>query len=162
MSESGRHYREYKLIQGINLLTNMVKQIKDERKTLKQIHTIWITSGFLSFGDQMEFIWGTAADKATNYYLAYCINELNAYMMSKYPRHRGLMRNLTSDILSAVNLAVHANAHIWTQVQLESIQAAFMSSRVAKSTPFYELPDKQEEEEKKKKRYIIGKNNEER
>lgn len=159
--ESGRHYREYKLIQGINLLTNMVRQIKDERKTLKEIHAICTTPGFLDFGEQMEFIWGTAADKATNYYLAYCINQLNSYMMSKYPKHKGLIRNLATDILNAINLAVHANAHIWTSVQLESIKAAFMSSRVAKSTPFYELPDKQEEE-KKKKRHIIGKNNEER
>lgn len=159
--ESGRHYREYKLIQGINLLTNMVRQIKDERNTLKEIHKTWDTPGFLSFGDQMEFIWGTAADKATNYYLAYCINQLNSYMMSKYPRHRGLINNLATDILNAINLAVHANAHILTSVQLESIQAAFMSSRVAKATPFYELLDKQEEE-KKKKRHIIGKNNDER
>lgn len=160
--ETGKHYREYALIQGINLLVNMVDTIKDERKTLKQIHTNWINSGFLSFGDQMELIFQTAADNATNKYLAYCINELNSYMMSKYPRHRGLMRNLTTDILNSINMAVHASAHIFKRTQLESIQAAFMSGRVAKTTPFY-LPSPEEEEEekekKKKKRYVIGMKN---
>ena len=149
--ETGKNYREYALIQGINLLVNMVDRIKDDRNTLKEIHSTWIEAGFLSFGDQMDLIFETAADKATNKYLAYCINELNSYMMSKYPKHRGLMRNLTTDILNAINMAVHASAHLFKRTELESIQAAFMSGRVAKSSPYY-LPPSSEEEDKKKKK----------
>jgi len=152
--ESGKHYREYALIQGINLLVNMVDQIKDEKTSLKMIYVDWIDSGFLNFGSQIDFISGTAADNLTSKYLAYCINELNSYIMSKYPNHRGLLRSLTTDILNAINMAIQANAHIWTQAQLQSIQAAFMSGRVAKASPYYK-PLEEDEKEKKKKRKVL-------
>lgn len=153
MDESNKSYREYKLIEGINLLVNMVDTIQEEKNTLKQIHDAWIETGFLNFADQIEVIWGTAADYKTSRYLAHCINELNSYIMSKYPNHRGLMRNMTVDILNALNMAVHANAHIWSQAQLQSIQAAFMSGHVAKTTP-YPVPPKPKPEKKKKRRAL--------
>jgi len=148
--EKSKSYREYALIQGINLLVNMVDRIKEEKISLKEIHEAWIESGMLSFGNQIELIFGTAADRIRCRYMAFCINEFNSYMMSKYPKHRGLMRNLTKDILNSINMAVFGNAHIWSKAQLQSIEAAFMSGRVAKSTPYYEPPPEEEEEEGKK------------
>ena len=144
---SSKSYREYALIQGINLLVNMVKQIKEDKLTLQDVHDVWIESGMLSFSDQIELIWGTAADGLRCRYLAHCINQLNSYMMSKYPNHRGLIRLLTTDILNAINMAVYGNAHIWSKAQLRSIDAAFMSGRVAKTTPFYEPLEDDEKKE---------------
>jgi len=152
--EGGKHYREYALIQGINLLVNMVDQIKNEKTSLKLIYSSWIDSGFLSFANQIDFISGTAGDNKTSKYLAYCINQLNSYIMSKYPNHRGLASSLTTDILNAINMAIQANAHIWTQAQLQAIQAAFKSGRVAKPSPYFEPPE-DDEEEKVKKRKVL-------
>jgi len=148
--EGSKSYREYALIQGINLLVNMVKTIKEDKSSLQEVHQTWVKSGMLSFADQIELIWGTAADGIRCRYMAHCINEFNSYMMSKYPNHRGLMRSLTKDILNAINMAVYGNAHIWSKTQLQSIEAAFMSGRVAKSTPYYEPPPEDEEEKSKK------------
>ena len=154
--ESGKHYREYALIQGINLLTNMVTQIRNDKSTLQDIYTNWTNSGILQFRDQIDLIFGTAADYIKCRYMVFCINQLNSYMMSKYPNHRYLISLLTTDILNSVNMAVLGNAHIWSNAQLESIQAAFMSSRVAKSIPYYEPPEEEkEEDEKKEKRKVL-------
>ena len=158
--EGSKSYREYALINGINLLVNMVEQTKDDKITLKEIHTKWIESGILSFADQIELIWGTAADGLRCRYMAFCINQLNSYMMSKYPNHKGLIRNLTRDILNAINMAIMGNAHIWSVVQLESIKAAFKSGQVSKPTPYYDLSDKKtikklnKIEEKSKQKYL--------
>lgn len=140
--DGSKSYREYALINGINLLVNMVEQTKDDKITLKQIHTQWIETGVLSFGDQIELIWGTAADGIRCRYMAFCINQLNDYMMSKYPNHRGLIRSLIKDILNSINMAIYGNAHIWTRVQLQSIEAAFKSGQVSKAKPYYDLSDK--------------------
>ena len=129
----------------------MVSQIKEDKVSLQTIHKTWIESGVLTFSDQIELIWGTAADGIRCRYMAHCINELNSYMMSKYPNHKGLMRSLTKDILNAINMAIMGNAHIWSKTQLRSIDAAFMSGRVAKTTPFYEPLDDEEEEHEKPK-----------
>lgn len=149
--EKNKAYREYALIQGINLLVNMVEGIKEDKTTLKDIHSFWMESGLLSFGDQIELIWGTAADGIRCRYLAHTINQLNSYMMSKYPNHVGLMRSLSTDILNAINMAIYGNAHIWSKTQLNSINAAFMSGRIAKTTPYYE-PQEEDDEEKKYER----------
>ncbi len=135
----------------------MVQQIGDERITLQTVHTEWIDSGILSFGNQMQLIFGTAADNDTCKYMVHCINQLNAYMMSKYPNHRGKMRFLINDILSSINMAIQASAHIFSKTQLQSIQAAFMSGRTSKAIPYYEIPeeDKENEKEKKKIRHAI-------
>lgn len=143
--EKSKAYREYALIQGINLLVNMVREVKEDKTSLKTIHDFWIESGILSFSDQIELIFGTAADGLRCRYMAHCINEMNGYMMSKYPNHKGLIRLLTTDILNAINMAVYGNAHIWSKTQLISINAAFMSGRVAKTTPFYEPEDDEED-----------------
>lgn len=149
--EGSKSYKEYKIIEGISLLVNMVNQIKDEKKTLKDIYENWINTGFLSFANQIDFISGTAADNLTSKYLAYCINQLNSYIMSKYPNHRGLASSLTTDILNAINMAIQANAHIWTQAQLQSIQAAFMSSHVTKPIVYPESSKEKKDKKKKQK-----------
>ena len=155
--EGSKSYREYALIQGINLLVNMVATIKEEKVSLQDIHELWVESGMLSFGDQIELIWGTAADGIRCRYMTFCINEFNSYMMSKYPRHRDLMRSLTKDILNAINMAVFGNAHIWSKTQLQAIEAAFTSGRMAKSTPYYEpLPEDEEEKNKKHKSLVYN------
>lgn len=157
--DGSKSYREYALINGINLLVNMVEQTKDDKITLKQIHTKWIETGVLSFGDQIELIWGTAADGIRCRYMAHCINELNSYLLSEYPNHRGLIRSLTKDVLNAINMAIMGNAHIWSMAQLESIKAAFKSGQVSKAKPYYDLSDKKtiknlEIEENKKRKYL--------
>lgn len=151
-SEKSKAYREYALIQGINLLVNMVEQTKRDKVDIKDIYPKWVQSGILDLGDQIEAISGTAADGLRCRYLAFCINQLNAYMMSKYPNHVGLIRKLTNDILEALNMAIMGNAHIWTKAKLQSILAAFGSARVGKPTPYYTPEEKEEEEEKEKKR----------
>lgn len=153
--ERGRSYREYALIQGINLLVNMSNRTRDDKITLKQIHGTWIESGVLSFADQIELIWGTAADGIRCRYMAYCINQLNSYMMSKRPNHRGLIRNLTIDVINSINMAIFGNAHIWTRSQLQSIDAAFKSGRVAKASPYYEPLEEDEEIEEKEKQKVL-------
>jgi len=74
--------------------------------------------------------------------------------MSKYPNHKGYIRLLTTDILSAINMAVFGNAHIWSQTQLKSINAAFMSGHVAKTSPFYEPEDEDDEKERKERKVL--------
>ena len=154
--EKSKQYREYALIQGINLLVNMVSEIKEDKVTLKDVHDAWLESGVLSFGDQIELIWGTAADGMRCRYLAFTINEFNTYTMSKYPNHIGLLRGLSKDILNAINMAIYGNAHIWSRTQLKSIEAAFMSGRVAKTSPYYVPPeDEGEEEEELNRRNVL-------
>ncbi len=148
--ERGQSYREYALIQGINLLVNMVDRTRTDIGNIKEIYPSWVQSGVLALGDQIEIIFGTSADKLRCRYLAYCINQLNAYMMSKYPNNTGLIRKLTKDVLEAINMAVFAHAHIWSNAKLQSILAAFQSGRVGKVSPYY-LPEKEDEEEKVKK-----------
>lgn len=158
--EGSKSYREYALINGINLLVNMVEQTKDDKITLKQIHASWIETGMLSFADQIELIWGTAADGLRCRYMAFCINQLNSYMMSEYPNHIGYIRSLSMDVLNSINMAIFGNAHIWSMVQLESIKAAFKSGQVAKPTPYRDLSDKKtikklkKMEEKDKQKYL--------
>ncbi|MBA7667173.1 hypothetical protein ES703_75258 [subsurface metagenome] len=158
--DGSKSYKEYALINGINLLVNMVEQTKDDKTTLKEIHTKWIESGVLSFADQIELIWGTAADGLRCRYMAFCINQLNSYMMSKHPNHIGLIRCLTRDILNAINMAIMGNAHIWSMVQIESIKAAFRSGQVSKPTPYRDLSDKKtikklkKIKEKEKQKYL--------
>ena len=154
--EKSKAYREYALIEGINMLVNMVNQTKDDKITLKEIHITWIESGVLSFGDQIELIWGTASDGIRCRYMTFCINQLNSYMMSKYPNHIGYIRSLIKDILNAINMAIFGNAHIWSTVQLESIKAAFRSGRMAKARPYYEPPEEEDEKyiEYKKQRAL--------
>lgn len=154
-SGKGKYYREYALIQGINLLVNMVEQIKIDKSTLQEIHDTWIDSGILRFRDQIDLIFGTASDSIKCRYMVYCINLLNDYMMSKYPNHRGLIMSLTSDVLSSINMAIFGSAHIWSKAQLDSIRAAFMSSHVAKSIPYYEPPEKEDEDKKREKRKVL-------
>ena len=153
--EKGKAYREYALIQGINLLVNMVKEVRKDKVTLQEVHAIWIESGVLSFADQIDLIWGTAADGIRCRYLAITINELNSYMLSEYPNHRGLIRSLTKDVLNAINMAIYGNAHIWSSAQLKSIEAAFMSGRVAKTSPFYEPLEEDDEIEEKEKQKVL-------
>lgn len=162
--DGSKSYREYALINGINLLVNMVEQVKDDKVSLKEIHTKWIESGLLSFADQIELIWGTAADGIRCRYMAFCINQLNSYMMSKYPNHRGLMRSLTKDILNSINMAIFGNAHIWSKMQLQSIESAFKSGQVSKAKPYQDLSDKKTRkkldkiEENKQHKYLEYKN----
>ncbi len=144
---SSKQYREYALIQGINLLVNMVKDVKEDKTTLKKIHGAWMEAGILDFGDQIELIWGTSADGIRCRYLAHTINLLNSYMMSKHPNHMGLIRSLSTDVLNAINMAIYGNAHIWSTTQLKSIEAAFMTGRVSKTSPYY-VPEEDEEKEK--------------
>lgn len=150
MSYDNKHYREYALIQGINLLVNMVEQVKIGKADLKDIYPIWINSGILSFGAQIELIFGTAADELRCRYLSHCLNELNTYMLSKYPKHIRLIKKLTSNILEAINMAVTEHAHIWSKAQIQAIQTAFSSGRVAKT--YYISPKEVEEDEEKKKK----------
>ena len=153
--EKGKAYREYALIQGINLLVNMVKEVRKDKVTLQQVHDMWMESGILSFGNQIELIWGTAADGIRCRYLAFTMNELNSYMLSKYPNHRGLIRSLTKDVLNAINMAIYGNAHIWSTTQLKSIEAAFMSGRVAKASPYYEPLEEDKKIEEKGKQKVL-------
>ena len=155
--EKSSAYREYALIEAINLLVNMVDRIKDDRIVLKEIPVSWINSGMLSFGDQMELIWGTAADGMRCRNLAFRINLLNGYLITRKRNklHRGLVSMYTKDILDAINMAVMGSAHIWTQTQLRSIEAAFKSSRVSKARPFYEPKELEDKEDKKSKRKVL-------
>lgn len=144
--DRGKSYREYALIQGINLLVNMVNQLKEDKISLQKIHAVWIETNVLSFSNQIELIFGTAADGVRCRYMVHCINQLNGYMMSKYPNHKGLIRSLTKDVLDSINMAIMGNAHIWSKTQLNSITAAFMTGRVAKTTPYYPSKDEEEDE----------------
>lgn len=154
--EGSKSYKEYALINGISLLVNMVEQVKEEKISLKEIHETWIDTGVLSFADQIELIWGTAADGIKCRYMVHCINELNSYMMSQYPNHKGLIMSLTKDVLNSINIAILGNAHIWSRVQLQSIEAAFKTGQVSKSTPYRDLSDKKVKEidENEKQKYL--------
>lgn len=151
-SEKSKAYREYALIEGINLLVHSVEQVIEDKKNLVKIYPKWHETGMLSLGQQMEFIFGTATDKSTCRYMVNCINELNTYMMSKYPNCIDLIRKLTSDILESINIAIMANAHIWNITKIESILTAFRSTHVGKKLSFYKSPREEEEEDEKKKR----------
>ena len=154
--ERGKAYRDYALIEGINLLVNMVEQSRDDKESLKKIHEHWIEFRQLSFADQIDLIYGTGSDKIRCRYMVYCINQLNGYMMSEYPDHAGYIRILIKDVLDSINMAIFGDVHIWKSVQIESIKAAFRSGRVAKPTPFFEPPpDDDKIEDKRKKRKSI-------
>lgn len=158
--ERGKAYRDYALIEGINLLVNMVEQSRDDKESLKEIHGHWIEFRQLSFADQIDLIYGTGSDKIRCRYMVYCINQLNGYMMSEYPDHVGYIRMLIKDVLDSINMAIFGDVHIWKSVQIESIKAAFRSGRVAKARPYFEPKELEEKEKKKQKKYIIGKEDE--
>lgn len=134
----GRAYRELKLIEGINLLVNTINRRTDDKETLKEVHENWIKFNNLSFADQLELIYGTATDNLKCRYMVNCINDLNGYMMDEYPNNIKLIKKLSQRILAAINMAIMADAHIWRAIEVESVLAAFKSSRVAKSSAYYE------------------------
>lgn len=154
--EGSKAYREWAFIEGINMLINMTDQMKEAKETLKKIHTRWEEFNRLSFADQIDLIHGTGTDEIKCRYMVYCINKLNGYMMSEYPNHKGLIRMYVKDILESINMAIMGDVHIWKRVQVESIQAAFRSGRVARAKPFYEPKrlegEEEEEEDNKQKR----------
>ena len=146
--ERGKAYRDYALIEGINLLVNMVERTGDDKEELKKIHGHWIEFNKLSFPDQIDLIYGTGRDKIRCRYMVYCINQLNGYMMSEYPDHKGYIRMLVKDVLDGINMAIFGDVHIWKSVQVESIKAAFRSGRVAKARPYFEPKELEEKEQK--------------
>lgn len=158
--DHGSGYREYALIQAISLLVNMVKQLENEKTNVKKIFPIWQKSGLLTLGDQIELIFGTAANELRCRYMVHCINELNSYMLSKYPYHRMRIRQLTRDVVASINMAVMAHAHIWNEAQFLSIQAAFTSGHMKQSYQYYkpskeEIDEEEREKEEKEERYVL-------
>lgn len=159
--EGSRAYRDLKLIEGINLLVNSLDQTKEDKESLKKIQDKWVNlKNRLSFGDQIELIYGTATDKMKCEYMVFCINELNRYLDSEFPFHKRLVRMLLLDVRDSINMAVMGEAHIWKKTQVEAIQAAFRSGRVAKSGPYFEPKELEERkqkqlEDKKEEDYAI-------
>lgn len=156
--EGSKSYREYALIEGINMLVNMVERTKEDKESLKKIHENWAKFNVLSFSDQIDLIYGTSTDEIKCRYMVYCINKLNGYMMSEFPNHVGRIKMLIKDVLDSINMAIMGDAHIWKKVQVDAIRAAFRSGRVAKSRPYYEskrLEDEEEEYKKYKKQRML-------
>lgn len=127
----------------------MVEGTKEDKEGLKKIHERWIEFKQLSFADQIDLIYGTGTDGIRCRYMVYCINQLNGYMMSEYPNHKGYISMLVKDVLDSINMAIFGDVHIWKSVQVESIKAAFRSGRVAKARPYFEPKEEEEEEQKK-------------
>lgn len=150
--EKSKAYREYALIQSINLLVNSVEQVLEAKEKLINVSQIWLKSGMLGFGEQIELIFGTAADNVRSEYMVICINKLNKYMMSKYPNHVGYIIKLTCDVIEAINKASKAHAHIWESAKIKAILSGFSSGRVAKSLPFYKS-DKEIKKNQANKQY---------
>ena len=146
-SESSKAYRDYKLIEGINLLVNMVERSREDKESLKKINEGYFDFE-ITFANKIELIYATGTDKLRCNYMVSCMNKLRRYMKSEFPYHLGLIRMLVDDFDDSVGMAIMGDIHLWKQAQLEAIQAAFRSARVAKATPYFEPKQLEEREQK--------------
>ncbi len=145
------------LIQGINLLVNMIKQLRADIVLLEDVFGDWQQKSTLGFENQVKIIFGTSADNRASLYLVGCISKLNKHKMHEFP-YREYLVTLTVDCIDAVMRAIQAHSHIWNKVQLQTVLNALGTAHVTRGLPYY---DNEEDEDKKKeqKKHIIGKNN---
>ncbi|MFW9968758.1 MAG: hypothetical protein ACFFDF_01070 [Candidatus Odinarchaeota archaeon] len=157
---SRTYISDYAQLQGINLLMNMIKQLRADLIALKGVYGDWQKDSTLSFENQVELIFGTSAGDKSPKFLVYCLDKLNREKMSEFPLREYII-SLTIDSISAINRAVLEHNHIWNKAQLQTIMEALGSAHVIKgrSLPYYDDGEDEEanngKKEKKKKPYVI-------
>jgi len=146
----GKSYiRDYALIQGINLLMNIIKRLQDDIIKLQGVFGEWNETSIISYENQVLLIFGTSANDKSCQYLVDCLSELNNHKLSEFP-HKQYLLKLTTESLFAIMNAIKAHSHIWNRVQLQTLTSALGTSHVvkAKGLPYYEPDDKEDEEER--------------
>ena len=148
--------RDYALIQGINLLVNMIGQLRADIKLLQGVIGDWTLSDTFGYENQVQLIFGTSADDKSCGYLVYCLNNLNDEKLSEFP-HKGYLIKLNSRCLSAILRAVKSHSHIWNKAQLQTILNALGTAHVVKgkALPYYDPGEEEKKKEKKKERYVL-------
>lgn len=141
------------IIQGINLLVNMIKQLRDDIKLLQGVIGDWTESDTFGYVNQVQLIFGTSADDKACGYLVDCLNNLNDHKLFEFP-YREYLIKLNKRCLSSIFRAIKSHSHIWNQAQLQTILSALGTAHVvkAKALPYIDLGDEEGEEEKKKKK----------
>lgn len=154
--QSRGYIKDYALIKGIDLLINMVKELRADIVSLQNIYTTWKKDSTLSFENQIQVIFGTSAGDKSSLYLVHCLDKLNREKMSEFP-HREYLITLTLDCISAINRAVRDHSHIWNKVQLHTILEALGTGHVVKGKvlPYYDNEEEEKEKKKKKERYVL-------
>lgn len=155
--QSNWNIRDYALVQGINLLTNMVGQLRADIGLLQGVMDGWQKDSTLGFKNQVQLIFGTSAHDKSCEYLVDCLNKLNDHKLYEFP-HREYLIKLNSRCLSAIFRAIRAHSHIWNQAQLKTILNALGTAHVVKgrSLPYYDSGEEEgKKKEKQKKKYIL-------
>ncbi|HEC40456.1 hypothetical protein LCGC14_0957810 [marine sediment metagenome] len=156
-NQSNWNIRDYALVQGINLLTNMVGQLRADITLLQGVMTGWKKDSTLDYKNQVQLIFGTSADDKSCEYLVDCLNRLNDHKLSEFP-YREYLIKLNSRCLSAIFRAIRAHSHIWNQAQLKTILNALGTAHVVKgkALPYYDSgEDEDQKKERKKERYVL-------
>ena len=161
MSHDSSYIRNLALIRGITLLENAVKKLIAEGNMQAIISDEWIKSYCPSISNQVHIINSISADDTASKFLVKKLNKLNDYLLSD-PIYLPRVERFSREALFAYKKALQANAHIWTQVQIQSLLKALESATVIKTKglPFVDYENNDEKNKKKQKRYVIGKDNE--
>lgn len=157
--EPRSYVHDIALIRGIDLLVNMIEQLKVGMESLQNVFGEWQESSTLGYENQVKIIFGASADNKASLYLVNCLSKLNKHKMHEFP-HREYMITLTIDCLDAILRAARAHDHIWNKAQLHTVMSALGSAQVVKGKALAYI-DYEDDEDKKKeqKKHIIGKNN---
>ncbi len=156
-NNSNWNIRDYALVQGINLLTNMVGQLRADITLLQSVMGGWEKEKPLILENQVQLIFGTSADDKPCKYLVDCLNKLNDHKLSEFPLREYLIK-LNSRCLSAIFRAVRAHSHIWSKAQLQTILNALGTAHVVqgKALPYHDSGEVEDQKkERKKKRYVL-------
>ncbi len=156
-NQSNWNIRDYALVQGINLLTNMIGQLRADISLLQGVMGEWQKDNTLGYKDQIQLIFGTSAHDKSCEYLVYRLNKLNDHKLSEFP-HREYLIKLNSKCLSAITRAVKAHSHVWSKVQVQTILNALGTAHVVKgkTLPYYDSgEDEDQKKERKKERYVL-------
>jgi hypothetical protein len=108
---------DLRVVQGINLILNVMKQLEKLKKELEGISGGWQRFGVFDQTSQLKLIVGTAADKIANEYLVKKLNELNGELDWKFP-HKGIIMRKTQEALNAGRIALSRHFQKWESAKI--------------------------------------------
>ena len=120
---------DLRAVQGINLILNVMKELKKLKRELEGVGMQWKSFGIFNQVSQIKLIVGTTGNRLANDFLVKKLNELNHELSWKFP-HKGYIMRKTQESLDAARIALSKHFQSWERAKFDMLIKAMGSQTI--------------------------------